>query len=263
MRLDVENLCFSYGGKTVLGGLSFSAGPGEVIALLGPNGAGKSTLFRCMLGFLQPQEGKIAVDGEDVSTISRRALSQKLAYIPQSSSPAFDHTVLDCVLMGAAGRLGPMESPGKPEKQEAMGILEELGIADLARRGCMKISGGERQLMLLARALFQHAQMLIMDEPTANLDYGNSCLVMQRVTKLAENGRTVLFSTHDPNQAFCYASRVLALKDGTFLSDGAPEAVLTEETLSALYGVCVALGRLDCGGAARTVAVAVGEAPGC
>ncbi len=259
MKLEVKNLRFSYGKETVLADVSFSLGTGEIAALLGPNGVGKSTLFRCLLGFLQPQSGQIVMDGIPVRSFTHRDLSQKIAYIPQSSSPAFDHTVLDCVLMGAAGRLGPMESPGKQDRCEAMEILNGLGIAELAGRGCTKISGGERQLMLLARALFQRAQMLIMDEPTANLDYGNSCLVMQRIEKLAEDGYTVLFSTHDPNQAFRYATRVLAMNNGTVLADGAPEIVLTEDTLSALYGVRVVLGTIGTGTEKRTVAAALGE----
>lgn len=259
MKLEVKNLCFSYGKETVLEDVSFSLGSGDAAALLGPNGVGKSTLFRCLLGFLHPQSGEILVDGIPVGNYSHRELSRKIAYIPQSYSPAFDHTVLDCVLMGAAGRLGPMESPGRSERQEALEILEDLGIADLAERGCMKISGGERQLVLLARSLFQRAQLFIMDEPTANLDYGNSCLVMQRIEKMVQKGYTVLFSTHDPNQALRYANCVLAMKNGTVLSSGEPESVLTEDTLSALYGVRVALGTIQTGQTTRTVAVALGE----
>lgn len=259
MKLEGKDLRFSYGGKTVLDDISFSVGSGEAIAVLGPNGVGKSTLFRCMLGFLRPQAGELTIDGTNIMEISGRALSQKLAYIPQSYNPAFDHTVLDSVLMGAAGRLGPMDRPGRKERAEAIEILESLGIGILAGRGCTKISGGERQLMLLARALFQHAQMLILDEPTANLDYGNCCLVMERIEKLAKTGYTVLFSTHDPNQAFRYASRALALKDGRVLADGAPDAVLSSQVLSALYGVRVSVSQIDCGGVLRTVAVALGE----
>ena len=258
MKLEAKSLCFHYGASAVLKDVSFAVENGETIALLGPNGAGKSTLLRCLLGFLQPQSGQILLDGKSIGQFSQRELSQRIAYIPQSYSPAFDHTVLECVLMGAAGRLGPMESPGRAERREAMQILEELGIAALAQRGCTKISGGERQLMLLARALFQRAQLFFMDEPTANLDYGNACLVMQRVRALAKEGYAVLLSTHDPNQALCYASRVLTMKNGALVSDGTPERVLTEDALCALYGVRVALGSVCAGSENRTVALALG-----
>ena len=144
--------------------------------MLGPNGVGKSTLFRCLLGFLKPVGGEILVDGKELTAYSRRELAKKIAYIPQSHAPAFDHTVLDSVLMGMTAQLRVFEQPEK-----AMQMLRALGMEKLSDRGCMKISGGERQLMLLARALVQDASMLIMDEPTANLDYGNSCRAFGRV----------------------------------------------------------------------------------
>ena len=214
MSIEVKNLRFRYGARPVIGDVSFTAEKGELLAVLGPNGVGKSTLFRCLLGFLKPVGGEILVDGKELGAYSRRELAKKIAYIPQSHSPAFDHTVLDSVLMGMTAQLGVFEQPGGLQREKAMQMLRALGLEKLADRGCMKISGGERQLMLLARALVQDASMLIMDEPTANLDYGNSCRVMERVQQLGRQGYTIIFSTHDPNQAFSYATKVLALKDG-------------------------------------------------
>mgnify|MGYP001661515206 CR=1 FL=1 len=240
MSIEVKNLRFRYGARPVIGDVSFTAEKGELLAVLGPNGVGKSTLFRCLLGFLKPVGGEILVDGKELGAYSRRELAKKIAYIPQSHSPAFDHTVLDNVLMGMTAQLGVFEQPGQAQREKALQMLRALGIEKLADRGCMKISGGERQLMLLARALVQDASMLIMDEPTANLDYGNSCRVMERVKKLGQTGYTIIFSTHDPNQAFSYATKVLALKDGGVMAVGAPEAVLTEDVLSRLYGIPVA-----------------------
>ncbi len=240
MSIEVKNLRFRYGARPVIGDVSFTAEKGELLAVLGPNGVGKSTLFRCLLGFLKPVGGEILVDGKELGAYSRRELAKKIAYIPQSHSPAFDHTVLDSVLMGMTAQLGVFEQPGGLQREKAMQMLRALGLEKLADRGCMKISGGERQLMLLARALVQDASMLIMDEPTANLDYGNSCRVMERVKRLGQNGYTIIFSTHDPNQAFSYATKVLALKDGGVMAVGAPEAVLTEDVLSRLYGIPVA-----------------------
>ena len=234
MQLEVSDLVFSYGEADVLKSVSFCADRGERIAVLGPNGVGKSTLFRCLLGFLEPKRGSVKIAGRDVRDYSRRALAAELAYIPQSYSPAFDHTVLDSVLMGLGAQLGPFDRPSREQTNAAQRILDELGIGALASRGCMRISGGERQLMLLGRALIQNAHTLIMDEPTASLDYGNSFRVMQRIEALSAGGYSVIFSTHEPNQAFRYATKVLALKDGRVLAFGLPGQVLTPELLPVL-----------------------------
>ena len=214
MQLEVSDLVFSYGEADVLKSVSFCADRGERIAVLGPNGVGKSTLFRCLLGFLKPKRGSVKIAGRDVRDYSRRALAAELAYIPQSYSPAFDHTVLDSVLMGLGAQLGPFDSPSREQTNAAQRILDELGIGALASRGCMRISGGERQLMLLGRALIQNAHTL---------------------------------STHEPNQAFRYATKVLALKDGRVLAFGLPGQVLTPELLQTLYGVPVAVTQVQAG----------------
>ena len=258
MSIEVKNLRFCYGARPVIGDVSFTAEKGELLAVLGPNGVGKSTLFRCLLGFLKPVGGEILVDGTELTAYSRRELAKKLAYIPQSHTPAFDHTVLDSVLMGMTAQLGVFEQPGQAQREKALQMLRALGIEKLSSRGCMKISGGERQLMLLARALVQDASMLIMDEPTANLDYGNSCRVMERVKKLGQAGYTIIFSTHDPNQAFRYATQVLALQGGGVLAAGRPEEALTSETLTKLYGVGMAVCPVTAAGKSFSVAVVTG-----
>ena len=258
MSLEVRKLSFSFGAENVLKDISFSVSDGETIALLGENGAGKSTLFRCLLGFLKPSGGEILVNGRPIAEYSHRALSREIAYIPQSYSPTFDYTVRESVLMGTTAQLGIAQQPSKPQLDLADRTLEQLGIAHLAQRGCRQISGGERQLMLLARALVQNAHILIMDEPTANLDYGNSCRVMERVRQLGDTGYTVIFSTHDPQQALRSASRVLALKNGALFVDGAPAAALREEVLSALYGISVAVRSIEVNGEKRTVCVPEG-----
>ena len=262
MSVEVRDLCFHYGQRPVITGVSFRAEKGERIAVLGPNGVGKSTLFRCLLGFLAPVSGEILVDGAEIGSYSRRELAKKIAYIPQSHSPAFDHTVLDSVLMGMTAQLGLLEQPGPSQREKAMAMLKALGMEKLADRGCMKISGGEWQLMLLARALVQDAGTLIMDEPTANLDYGNSCRVMERVAKLGEQGYTVIFSTHDPNQAFSYATKVLALKDGGVMACGAPGEVLSEAVLSALYNISVVRSEVQTPAGTRTVCFPMAEGEG-
>lgn len=239
MRVEVDNLFVSYGAKEVLGGISFSAEKGDCLSILGPNGVGKSTLFRCILGFLKAQSGRILLGGNSIDKMSRAETAMAIAYIPQITEPVFNYTVLDIVLMGITNRLPLMQGPRREDREKAMEILDGLGIADLANRGCVKISGGERQLMLLARALIQDAKVLVMDEPTANLDYGNRFRTMERISELGHKGYTVIFSTHEPNQAFHYANKVIALKEGKILACGDPVKVLTAETLSALYGIDV------------------------
>lgn len=247
MRIETRGICFSYSHVQVLKNVSFGASEGELIAILGPNGVGKTTFFRCLLGFLKPISGEVLVNDKPVGSFRRKELAHELAYIPQSYRPAFNLTVLDSVLMGLASQLGTFANPTEADNLKAMKILEALGIGKLAQRGSMKISGGERQLMLLGRALIQDAHVLILDEPTANLDYGNSFRVMQRLVALKEQGYTIIFSTHDPDQALRYASRVIAMTEGTILADGTPSDVLTPEVLKGLYNINVAVNTVEAG----------------
>ena len=197
MSIEVKNVSFSYGSIDVLHGVDFTADSGDLVAVLGPNGVGKSTFFRCMLGFLKPREGEVLLNGKDIYAMPHADVAKEIAYIPQSASPAFNYTVLDTVLMGMTNQIGTFSTPKKEHRDTALAALESLGIADLAGRGCSRISGGERQLVLLARSLVQDAKILIMDEPTANLDYGNSFRVMQRIETLGAAGYTVIGVSKD------------------------------------------------------------------
>jgi iron complex transport system ATP-binding protein len=259
MTVEVRDLRFSYGSRPVLFGAALSAGPGELVSVLGPNGAGKSTLFRCIMGFLKTEPNAVRIDGADIQSMDRRALADRLAYIPQSTSPIFNHTVLETVLMGFSGRVGIGRAPGAPHRAAALEMLESLGIMHLRDRGCAEISGGERQLALLARALVQNARILIMDEPTANLDYGHRHNALTRARALASNGYTVIMSTHNPEHAFLYATKVAALLDGRVIAEGAPEEVLTKELLEKLYGIGVDLHDVPYAG--RTVKVCLPATP--
>ncbi|MDD3409611.1 MAG: ABC transporter ATP-binding protein [Eubacteriales bacterium] len=236
MTLDVSGLTFAYEGRRVLEGVTFHVEKGEFLSVLGPNGAGKTTLFKCVLGLLE-SGGTIRVDGQDIRQLSPRQMAQKIAYIPQVNRPAFGYTVLDTVLMSAAHRLPPFSGPQREHREQALSALERVGVADLAERNFSRLSGGEQQLVLVARALAQQSRILVMDEPTSSLDYGNQYRVLQKVRSLTQDGYTVLLSTHNPQHALGFSSRVLALKGGRVTAFGATEAVLTAKLVRELYGV--------------------------
>ncbi|MDR2088457.1 MAG: ABC transporter ATP-binding protein [Clostridiales Family XIII bacterium] len=241
MGVEVRGLSFAYGARRVLEDIDFEARDGELLAVLGPNGAGKSTLFNCVLGLLKPERGEIRIGGEALRAISPRALARRIAYVPQSHAPTFNYSVFDMALMGTTAHVGGFSVPGAAQAKLAEDALAHVGISHLRARGFMQISGGERQLSLIARALAQQARILIMDEPTANLDYGNRLRLMLRVKELAGEGYTVIQSTHDPDHAFLFADRVLALNAGRVAAAGPPREAVTEALIESLYGVRVRL----------------------
>ena len=229
MTLTVNDLSYGYTkGVPVLEGVSFAAEKGKFLSVLGPNGAGKSTLFRCLLGGIDGYSGSIELDGREVRSLSRRELAAHIAYIPQIHRPTFGYSVLDTALMGLTRELSPFRSPSAEQEKRAMEALEQVGVAHLARRNFATLSGGEQQLVLIARALCQRSDVLLMDEPTSSLDYGNQLRVLQRVSDLAGQGYTVILSTHDPQHALRFSRRVLALRDGRVAAFGDTREVLTE-----------------------------------
>ena len=239
MRIRTKELCFSYGTTQVLKNMDFRAHESSLVAVIGPNGAGKSTLFRCILGFLKDYSGTILIDNQDIKEMSRTEIARKIAYIPQTTVPVFNYDVIDIVLMGTTGSLKLLESPGKEQIEAAERALDELGIGYLRNRGFGRISGGERQLVLVARALVQNAKILIMDEPTANLDYGNQYRVMAKIKELAAGGYTIILSTHNPEHALLFADKSFVIQKGEFVAAGSSAEVLNEEMMCRLYGVDV------------------------
>lgn len=239
MGIEVKNLSFSYGDREVLHNISFSVKKGEFLSILGSNGVGKSTLFRCVLGLLRSYHGQILVEGEGTGNLSVKEIAKKIAYIPQNSAPAFNYSVFDIVLMGTTSGLRAFAVPGAREKERAMWALEKTGISHLASRCFHRLSGGERQLAMLARALVQNAPVLMLDEPTASLDFGNKLLVLQQIKSLSEEGYTVIQTTHDPEMSYLFSDRILALQNGSILLDGTPREVITKEIIKELYGVDV------------------------
>lgn len=239
MSLTVKNLSFSYGAHQVLTDISFDLHKGEFLSVLGPNGVGKSTLFRCILGLLPGYTGQILSDKDDMRTLPHRETARRIAYIPQIHTPTFGYTVLDTVLMGTSRQVGMFAQPGKEQIAVASEALERVGAAHLTQRNFTNLSGGEQQLVLVARAIAQQADVLVMDEPTSALDYGNQLRILQLVRELAQEGYAVLLSTHNPQHALSFASRILALSGGRVAALGDAQDVLTEDLVHTLYGVHV------------------------
>jgi iron complex transport system ATP-binding protein len=253
--IEAHDLAIGYGAVRVAGGIDLRVEAGSVTCLLGPNGIGKTTLFKTLLGLIPPLSGAVKVDGEDLSTVGRQTVARHIAYVPQAQIAEFTFTVLDLVVMGRTAHLGPFGAPRPADEVAAMAALEQLGIAQLAERDSTRISGGQRQLALIARALAQQARVIIMDEPTASLDLGNRIRVLDTIRGLARSGLAVVLSTHEPEQAFVVADRVAILAREGFVT-GPVETVMTSAQLSRLYGVELtvektASGRLVVGPAAQ------------
>src|ERR1700722_19121851 len=211
MRLTAQDLSIGYGTRVVGTGISLVILPGEVLCLLGPNGAGKTTLFRTLLGLQPPLAGNGAIDGVPLEFLRPADIAQRLAYVPQAHVTEFSYSVLDVVLMGRTSRLRAFASPGVADERIALEKLALLGIGELASHDYTKISGGQRQLALIARALAQETPILVLDEPTASLDFGNQALVLARIRELAGHGFGIVLSTHDPDHALMVATRVAVL----------------------------------------------------
>lgn len=239
MTLAAQELAFGYRGHPVGQGVSLAVAAGEVLALLGPNGGGKTTLLKTLLGLIPPQAGSVMLDGRDLAAIPVRERARLVAYVPQSHQGTFAFTAFDVVLMGRTAHGGLFARPGAKDRAVASAMLERLGIAHLSDRSVTTISGGERQLVLVARALAQEPRFIVLDEPTASLDFGNQGKVMRQIRGLAADGLGVLFTTHDPNQALGHADRVALLRDGGVMAVGRVAEILSQERLSALYGAPV------------------------
>ena len=235
--LKVENLRGGYDKKEVVNGLSFSLGQGQVLGILGPNGCGKSTLLKLLLGFIPKKAGKIWLNGKDFDTLSRKSIAETLSYIPQTDYMPFPYTALEMVTMGRTNHINKWGIPSKQDIEIARDALEKLRVGHLADKIYTQISGGERQLVLIARAFCQDTKILVMDEPTASLDFSNQQLIMDAITTAVDTGKSVILTTHSPSQPFTIATNVLLMSEGDKVGFGSPVEVLTPESLEAVYGI--------------------------
>lgn len=241
MRLEARELAFGYPEHPVGRDVSLAIEPGEVLCLLGPNGCGKTTLFKTMLGLLKPQGGEVLFEGQPLRAFSRAEIARRIAYVPQAQATPFPYTALDVVLMGRVAHRGVFAGPTREDRLIAEASLRELGIAGLASRDVTRLSGGQRQLVVIARAIAQAAPLLVMDEPTASLDFGNQVTVLMEVKRLASRGAGIVLSTHQPDHAFAVADRVCLMCGGKIVAVGTPRDALTSERLEAVYGVAVSI----------------------
>jgi len=241
MKLQFSNVACGYGGKAVVTGFNAAIQSGEILCLLGPNGVGKTSLFKTVLGFVKTMEGQVTIDGRDVRTMSRAEFARVVAYVPQAHVPPFPFTVRDVILMGRTAHIGAFGSPSRHDRQVTEEVMERLSIGALSDRIYTELSGGERQMVLIARALSQEPSFLMMDEPTSNLDFGNQVRVLDHVKRLCDRGLGILMTTHFPDHAFqCHSNVVLMQRDSQFLFGSADE-VITEGNLNSAYNIEVSV----------------------
>lgn len=251
MTLSLSHIAYGYGRRQVLRDVSFSLGDGESVALLGANGSGKSTLMRLLLGIHRPLHGQIRLDGQIMHRLPARERARRIAYVPQDHGAAFSFRVREVVEMGRLPHRGLTGRIDALERQHTEAAMERLGIAELAERTYTELSGGQRQLVLIARALAQGASILILDEPVTGLDYGNQHLLNAQIRDLAESGYSILQSTHYPEHALAAANRVILLRDGLILADGPAETTISSDHLRALYDIETEI--IDIGNGRRTI----------
>ena len=239
MSLAAHGLAFGFPGRVVGHDLDLTLDPGEVLCVLGPNGSGKTTLMRTLLGLLPALGGRVTLDGRDIATMTPARVARSMAYVPQASAAHFDFNLLQIAVMGRTAHLGAWQAPGPRDESIALRSLARMGVESLAERAASRVSGGERQLALIARALATEARTIVMDEPTASLDFGNQARVLEHIARLRGDGVSILLCTHDPDHALRVADRVLLLRGGQPLAQGAVAQTLTAENLGRLYGVPV------------------------
>jgi iron complex transport system ATP-binding protein len=245
--LSFDHISFGYqpNGRRVLRALSLDVQPGTVTAILGPNGAGKTTLLHLALGWLRPQGGQVLLDGRPLNSYARRTLGQWMALVPQSERVPFEYSILEYVLLGRAPYLAPLAMPGAEDYRVGEQAIEQVGLSQLNRRAITTLSGGERQLAMVARALAQQPPLLLLDEPTSHLDLANKARLLQLMRELVRQGMTLLLTTHEPNVAAAIATHLVLMHDGQVHCAGPLADVFTAEYLSVTYGIPVRVAQVD------------------
>lgn len=235
MKFEIKNLCCGYGTRVVIENFNASLQNGEIFCLLGSNGVGKTTIFKTILGFLKPLGGEILADDKSVVALSDNARARLISYVPQAHIPPFAFSVFDVVMMSANARLKMFERPSPKDEENALNALETLKMADFKDKIYTDLSGGERQMVLIARALAQNSTIILLDEPTANLDFGNQIRVLKQVSELANAGYIVVMTSHQPEQVFYTNAKVAMLARDKHYIYGKADEVVTDENLRRIY----------------------------
>ena len=244
--LRIENGSFAYkGGPQILKDINVEVRAGEILAVLGPNGAGKTTLLRCMMDMLHWDTGRSLLDGEDIRNMPASTLWRRMAYVPQARSAATSYTAFQTVLLGRSARIGAFSSPKKEDMEVAERVMKRLGIWELADKPCHAISGGELQMVLIARAMAAEPEILVLDEPESNLDFRNQLVVLDTMTSLAAEGMACIFNTHYPAHALQRADRSLLLTKGGMSIYGPTKYVVSEDDIRSIFGVNAVIGDFE------------------
>lgn len=233
----VEDLKFAYGKKEILKGISFEINSSDIVSILGPNGCGKTTLLKIMLGFLKPTEGKVYFDNKDISKIKTKHFFQRVAYIPQIHDGAFGYLVKDVVLMGRMPYKSIFSNFNKEDKKITLDALEVMGISHLKDEIYTTLSGGQRQLVLIARAIAQQADIFIMDEPVNGLDFGNQYKLLNKIKELSKKELTFIKTSHYPDHVFFVSNEAIFLNEGKILEKGDPETIIRDDTIKEVYKI--------------------------
>ncbi|MDD3656098.1 MAG: ABC transporter ATP-binding protein [Atribacterota bacterium] len=240
MILEVKNLSFNYhNSRPIFRNVTFNLDNGEILSILGPNGSGKSTLLNCIANIYKPKSGEIRLNGQSLSKMNIRDVAQIIGYVPQIHIPAYAFTVREFTVMGRTPYIGVFKTPSKIDYRIADESLERLDIAYLRDKPYTKISGGERQMVLIARVITQQPKIILLDEPTAHLDYGNQHRAVKMIRQLADEGYALIMTTHNPEHAIFLNGKVAILNREGVLGIGQSAETLNSDTLSNLYGLSI------------------------
>ena len=234
--LEIKNLNFYYSDNHILKNISFSAESGSLWGLMGPNGSGKTTFFKCILGLLKHTGSQIKINNIDLKKINTPKLAKLISYVPQEHKPPFPFTVREIVLMGRSPHMGGIFGLKKEDYNEAEKAIDMVDIADIADKPVTALSGGQRQLTLIARSIAQNSPVMILDEPTSALDFNNQINIWKILKKLAESGKLIIACSHDPNHLLWFAENTLVIKNGEILASGKTEDIITNRLLKEIYG---------------------------
>lgn len=247
MILEIKNLTFSYDKHIVFKDLNFKLESPDVLSILGPNGIGKTTLIKCLLGIKKKTSGEILIDGKEIDGFNKKDFYSFVAYLKQGGKETSIYTVLDTVLLGLASQINPLLKPKDSDIEKVDNTLKELGIYHLRDKYVSKLSGGEAQMVFMARALVREPEILILDEPESNLDYRNQLLMLDTIDRLKSHGKLIIFNTHYPEHALRYSNKVLLLNNNYKFKFGNTSDIITKENIEETYRIKAAVGELKDG----------------